>query len=179
MSPAPSQINLLDQPEFENSSMGQVLQWAVTYGRYIMIGTEIIVLLAFISRFSLDRQLTDLREEIAQKQLILKANQEFENEFVQTQTTIAKIRTQLATQSNAYDAYTSIASVLPVDVRFLSYEYLNNGKIDISFVAGTEAGFNTVLQSIKSNKKLSNIELSDVSKDDIHGIRFHITATMK
>ena len=32
-----------------------------------MIGTEVVVLLAFISRFSLDRKLTDLKEEISQK----------------------------------------------------------------------------------------------------------------
>ncbi len=73
----PVSVNLLDQPEFTSSSIARLINWTITYGRYIMIGTEVIVLVAFISRFSLDRKLTDLREEIAQKQIILEANADF------------------------------------------------------------------------------------------------------
>ena len=68
-----SNINLLKNSS-DQSPLDRITDWALTYGRYIMIGTEIVVLLAFISRFSLDRKLTDLKEEIGQKQQILLAN---------------------------------------------------------------------------------------------------------
>ena len=63
----PIEINLLGQEDLKHTPQGRILNWALTYGRDIMIGTEIVVLLAFISRFSLDRKLTDLKEEISQK----------------------------------------------------------------------------------------------------------------
>ena len=69
-------INLIGEEEMAHTPVGRIVAWAVTYGRYIMIGTEIIVLLAFISRFSLDRKLTDLNDEVSQKQAIIDANQQ-------------------------------------------------------------------------------------------------------
>ena len=62
-------INLLGSQDLEHTPWGRIVAWATTYGRYIMITTEIIVLLAFISRFSLDRKNTDLTEEVTQKLL--------------------------------------------------------------------------------------------------------------
>ena len=59
-------VNLLEKDDFSESPIGRIVTWAITYGRYIMILTEIVVLLAFISRFSLDRKLTDLNEAIGQ-----------------------------------------------------------------------------------------------------------------
>src|SRR3989344_3425468 len=67
-------INLIGEGDFSRTPIGRIVTWATTYGRYIMILTEIIVLLAFISRFSLDRKLTDLKEEITQKQAIIETN---------------------------------------------------------------------------------------------------------
>ena len=78
--PANQNINLLGDSEMDHTPVGRIVNWAVTYGRYIMIGTEIVVLLAFISRFSLDRKLTDLKEEVGQKQEIIEANLPFEGE---------------------------------------------------------------------------------------------------
>ena len=56
-------INLLGERKVGETPVERLLLWITTYGRYIMIGTEIVVLLAFISRFSLDRKITDLREK--------------------------------------------------------------------------------------------------------------------
>ncbi|HCS79450.1 TPA: hypothetical protein DIV55_06990, partial [Patescibacteria group bacterium] len=64
-------INLLTRKDFDASLVGRILRWSLIYGRYIIVSTEIIVLLAFIYRFSLDRQITDLNEEIEQKSAIV------------------------------------------------------------------------------------------------------------
>ena len=59
-------INLLGQDTSANSPWNRIMDWISTYGRYIMITTELIVLIAFASRFSLDRKLTDLKEDAMQ-----------------------------------------------------------------------------------------------------------------
>lgn len=178
MSAQPVSINLLDQPEFNSSSIARIMNWAITYGRYIMIGTEVIVLVAFISRFSLDRQLTDLREEIAQKQIILEANQDFENEFLYVQDTLKKVNILTKTQDKPMNILNSIISTIPIDVFMQSYEYTDK-LLEIRFVAGTTQGFSTVLTKLQSIESLSNIEVSEISKNTLRGTEFLITADIK
>lgn len=48
------------------------IQWALTIGRLLVIVTEIVALSAFLYRFSLDRELVDLHDEVEQKQAIVK-----------------------------------------------------------------------------------------------------------
>ena len=176
--PAESTINLLDQPEFESSSVGKLLTWAITYGRYIMIGTEIIVLLAFISRFSLDRSLTDLREEIAQKQIILQANESFESDFSQLQLSLTKIRGLLNTESKPIDMFYQISALLPADVTLSSFSY--DGKIiSIALTAGTTDGFSTFLSRLQGQKGIGAIDVTDVEKDILTGIHVRLDATLQ
>src|SRR5260221_9195487 len=92
MPAASANINLLGDTTLERSPYDRIITWEVTYGRYIMIGTEIVVLLAFISRFSLDRKLTDLKEEVTQKQGIIEANLPFENDVRKLQDKLSKIK---------------------------------------------------------------------------------------
>ena len=107
-------INLLGKEDLGRSPTGRLLAWAVTYGRYIMIGTEIVVLLAFISRFSLDRKLTDLKEEITQKQAILEANSDLETTIralqnhIDNVTMILKDQTDLITHVHEHMVITEV-----------------------------------------------------------------------
>jgi hypothetical protein len=70
--PASVTVNLLPKDKFLDSPIGKFLQWSMSIGRYLVVFTELIVILSFLSRFKLDRDLTDLNEEIEiQKQTIL------------------------------------------------------------------------------------------------------------
>jgi hypothetical protein len=53
-------VNLLPQDPFFETVFGRFLKWALSIGRYIVIFTELIVILSFASRFTLDRMVTDL-----------------------------------------------------------------------------------------------------------------------
>jgi len=79
------QVNLLPEKGFTSTTTGRVLTWILSTFRIIVIVTEIIVMIAFLSRFWLDAQNTDLSEEIEQKKAILVASADFEKEFRQTQ----------------------------------------------------------------------------------------------
>src|SRR3972149_3920451 len=109
-------IDLLGGEDLDTTPSGRISTGAVTYGRYIMIGTEIVVLLAFISRFSLDRKLTDLNEEIAQKQAIIEANADFEAEIRELQDRIAKAKNLISGQAVPLDILNSAQAILPIDV---------------------------------------------------------------
>lgn len=57
------------------------LHWALTIGRVVVMLTEIIALSTFLYRFSLDRELIDLKDKIKQKQVIVNLLKENEIKY--------------------------------------------------------------------------------------------------
>src|SRR3989344_2931274 len=57
-------LNLLHPNEIPPSLPTRFLRWIVSYGRYIVIFTEIIVVSAFVFRFKLDADLDQLKTDI-------------------------------------------------------------------------------------------------------------------
>src|SRR3989339_1176585 len=113
-------INLLGLEQQEHSPIGRFIGWATTYGRYIMVTTEMIVLVAFLSRFSLDRQLTDLKDEIMQKQDIIAANQDLEIQFRQIQDSLNKMKVLLTKQEIPTNTINTLHLLLPSGTYFQS-----------------------------------------------------------
>ena len=74
-------INLLIKDDLSKSFYGQLLSWVLTYGRYIIIITQIIVLSVFFLRFKLDRENTDLEESVSQKRAIIESITDLEKDI--------------------------------------------------------------------------------------------------
>lgn len=78
-------INLL--PGKEETEIDRLLSWAGLWGRYILILTEALVLLAFFSRFKYDQELIDLKwgteaaAGVNDKKDAVLAYKDFEGEF--------------------------------------------------------------------------------------------------
>ncbi|MDO8451901.1 MAG: PilN domain-containing protein [bacterium] len=171
-------VNLLDKEGFANSASGRIVNWAITYGRYIMIGTEIAVLLAFISRFSLDRKLTDLTEAIGQKRAVLEANLPVEDQIRSLERSLALISERTAHQELPLEILSATRTALPPDVYFESWE-LTGDILSVDAAAGSETGLSQFLTNLRSNTLLTNIEMGDVNKSPLTGILFSFTAEMK
>lgn len=170
-------INLIGEEEMEHTPMGRIITWAVTYGRYIMIGTEVVVLLAFISRFSLDRKLTDLNDEISQKQAIIEANIDFEQAFRDVQNQITAIHKLIAAPSIMTETLDTLQSLLPRDV-YLDTLEIAQDKLTASAVAGSPAGFSTLIANLQSAKIFKNVDIGDIKRDPVIGIQFQFTAAI-
>lgn len=173
----PLNVNLLGEQDLGRTPLGRIVSWATTYGRYIMIGTEVVVLLVFISRFSLDRKLTDLKEEIEQKQAIIAANVDFENDFRITQDTLGKIRLLLITQERPLIILDDLQALLPPDVYFENLD-ISKDKITIRGVAGTTLGFAQFLANLNASKELTRVEINDIKKRPPLGILFILSAAI-
>lgn len=79
-------INLLRDKE--KPLLDRFVAWALSVGRSIVILTEIVALAAFIYRFSIDRKLSDLNDDIKQKQLIVGQLTSLEDEYRNLQKTV-------------------------------------------------------------------------------------------
>jgi len=140
-----------------------------------MITTEIIVLLAFISRFSLDRKNTDLTEEVTQKQAILDANTDFEQTIRSLQANIATSQKLLADQSKPIDTVTLMETILPPDV-YLTSLAVSSNKLTLQANAGSTTGFAQLLANLAAIKQFQNVAISGVNRSAATGIAFQVTA---
>lgn len=175
--PAKVTINLLDDTNTGNTAIGRIINWAVTYGRYIMIGTEIIVLLAFISRFSLDRKLTDLKEEVTQKQDIIQANSSFERDVRTLQDKLTKIKELIVQPSGSLDVFPMFQKLLPQGTYLVSLN-LTRGKLSTQAISGSTGSFAQFITNLQHTGSMNAIEINDITRDPLLGIRYTFSAQM-
>ena len=174
-----STIEFLPQEDWEKGSLGKILKWALTVGRYIVIFTELIVMLAFLSRFKFDRDLTDLNEEIEQKQAVVQSSAQFEEKFRLLQKQLLSIETLEKNRLQTNKVLTELASLTPIDV-YLSNLNITEKEISLTATALSEGGLATFLNSLKKSTLFEKITLSQVSlgSQKTIGINFQLKSEL-
>lgn len=160
-------INLL--PRKEKSLADRFFSWILTYGRFIIIGTELIVLLAFLSRFKLDRDLIDLHDKIKREEAVVKSlsNVEVQSRNLQRRLSfISSLDKQIKNSSNTLN---NIPSLVPENV-FL--DELALSETDLKMIANTYSGegITNLVKRLGETDSLSEISLDRVTRDEGTGI---------
>lgn len=175
MKPLKLKINLLPKEELEEKALGKFLQWSLTFGRYIIVGTEIIVLLAFFSRFKLDRELTGLHEEISQKEAIIKFNLEFEKKARALQKQLAEIKKIEQDHDFSLRLFGFLEKNAPKEVVLEKLSF-SEEKISLSGVSISTSSFINFLHQIRTSGRFSQVVLEDLSQKREEGLKFKLTA---
>lgn len=175
-----SDINLLPGEDLgKKGPFGKFLLWVLTYGRYIIIGTEIIVLLAFFSRFKLDRDLTDLHQAIVQKEAIIASSRNFENEVRQIQNRLTIIKGLQAQRKAPLNLLSDLSRLMPEDVSLTDLIFENN-KISLTATSLTNDSFNNFLDKVGKLPQVTDVSLEDIGKNQKGpGVEFHLSANLK
>ena len=156
------EINLLPKSEFEKSSIGRLLDWALTVGRYIVIFTEFVVIVCFLSRFKLDKDLERINKQIKEQQSIIISFEELENNVRYTQDRLKAIKTASDKNKKLAFLIQELTKIIPLDVIFTDLA-VDQTKIQISGRALSNNGLNTFLVQLKNNKSFSKINLTQIS----------------
>ncbi len=172
-------INLLPKDPFLSTPMGKLLRWATTAGRYLVIFTELIVVVCFGSRFTLDRQITDLNSSILQKRVIIESYGNLETNVRSVQQKIDQY-SQIETQSNLADAFPKLISVIPPDIRL---ERLTIQPNSVSFAgkATTQEILNGFIRNLQTSPDLANVEMSPIDIGTLQktsGLPFKVQANL-
>jgi Tfp pilus assembly protein PilN len=175
-----SQINLLPQREFASSTLGRILAWILSTFRIIVIVTEIIVMVAFLSRFWLDAKNNDLNEEIQQKQAVLAASLPFENDFRQIQKQLEIYSVLAKDKDLVSNTIFHVVTSLPPDV-VLDDISLNDGSFVISGLTPSEVSIQHLLANLQSISSLENVSLGEIksSQEETSLLSFKIKAEIK
>jgi hypothetical protein len=167
-------INLLIKEENKLFSE-QLFSWALTYGRYIVIITQIIVLSVFFARFKLDQEHTEFKELVSQKQAIVASAQDSEKEFRRIQKLISHISLITDDQDYTLKILSFFQNNTPSHIAFLS---LSISSEKISFIATAEnlRDFSLLLSKLQQNNAFSEIALENITRQADNRIEFNIGA---
>ncbi len=173
------QINLIPQKGFETTTTGRVLAWILSTFRIIVIVTELIVMIAFLSRFWLDAQNTDLNEEIQQKQAILIASSTFENEFKDTQKRLNIFSEFSVNQGKISQSLKTITSYLPGDL-YLTSARFSEGSFDIQGATPNEKSIEQLAVNLQSTSLFGKVTIGEIRSNtkDPYLLEFRIEASL-
>lgn len=174
-----SKINLLPQKGFEVTTAGRVLSWILSTFRIIVILTELIVMIAFLSRFWLDAQNTDLTEEIQQKHSVLAASLDFEKDFKDVQKRLEIYSDLNKNEKKISYSLNFIDSYLPTDL-FLTSAIYSEGMWQIEGVSASEKSVQQYIVNLQS-LKIGEVDVSKLQSDtkDPNILEFNIGIKME
>lgn len=173
----PTAINLLTQDEFSYSMVGKVLLWALSIGRYIVVFTELIVILSFLSRFKLDRDLTDINEEINRQKAMIMAYGDLQDrfEYVQAQLQLVKsVRVGML----PFQVTDFMEKIQPTDIKLLKLT-ATASTLDMSGVALSAPSFSVFIKRLAANPNITDVIINSISsKDEGLTIEFSLSASL-
>lgn len=177
--PAHININLIPKDPFFHTPLGRALQWALSAGRYIIIFTELIVIISFAARFTLDRQITDLNSEIVANAAAIDNYGELENNFRLAQSKIENVQ-QIEQDENIVDVFQKLSEVTPQDVT-LSQLIITPSAISINGKTLSQTSFNLLVNNLQLSSQFKNVTVEKVESEDegSPGLLFVIRADTK
>lgn len=172
-------IEFLPQEDWEKGTAGKILKWALTVGRHIVIFTELIVILAFLSRFKLDRDLTDLGEKIKQQQAVLASWEEFEKEFRFLNKRLEIIEDLRRNRIDAEEILGELAGLTPVDVQISEFS-VTGEEVSLTATSLSEGGLGTFVKNLEKSSKFEKISITQVVSniEKEIGIKFQLKGAL-
>jgi Tfp pilus assembly protein PilN len=175
MSAQNSRVNLLPPSEFEQSFWGRFLKWAVTTGRHIIIITELVVILAFLSRFKLDEDLRNLNEQINGQISFLESQVPRQTEFIKTQKRLDLVDRLLSVRLRAGDTLDYIASKLPEGI-VLSKRKVVEGEMSLTAITLSEQSMGELLATLSADLIWKSVDMTELFGSRVNGIKFSLSA---
>lgn len=173
------QINLLQKEDFEKKPLGKFLNWALTVGRWIVVFTELVVILAFLSRFKLDTDLADLQDKIREKQSIVANSASFEKTFRSAEKRIAQIQTLENSQLNVNKILDEFQRITPSDVVIKSLNF----KEKVLTITGTslnESSLSIFINNLSQSPVFTQTQITNIMKGgEKPGLDFTVKTQLK
>lgn len=175
-----SNIEFIPQEEWEKTALGKILIWSLTVGRWIVIITELVVIIAFLSRFKLDRDLTDLNELIKQQQAIIDVSSEFEKEFRFIQKRVSAIENLRQSELKAENIINELAMLIPIDVTLQDIR-VTPKEITLKASSLSESGLSTFIRNLKNSSQFMNVVVTKIAmgEEETVGISFELKTHIK
>lgn len=168
------EVNLLPEDNLEQRPGGKFLKWSLSWGKKIVVLTELVVVLAFLSRFKLDSDVASLSEEIDRRKTIILASQNFENDFRRLQEKVKKAKATSSIPSLVH-VYDTVQLLIPSEVA-IDQISITERQVNLEG-KGDDPNLSTMVAAFKSSPNFADVTLDKVTKQGENTeIEFSLTA---
>lgn len=171
-----NKINLLPQEEFEATTLGRILKWALSTFRVMVITMEMVVMLAFLSRFWLDARSNDLNDLIKNKSAIISAQANFEKDWRNTQKRLTIFSSLTSQEVSKAELLESIGNFLPISISLTNFSETEAG-YQIKGLSTSEIGIAQLMANLEASKKFKEISLFNLDSSSQN--KSYLTFTLK
>src|SRR3989344_3874733 len=176
MSESFSSINLIKNKQIP--LFDKFMNWALTVGRLIVILTEIIALLAFVYRFSLDEKLIDLHSAIKQKQVLISLLKQDEDKYRNLQDRIALAGSLMEKNAKTNKIVLDIVGLTPQGARIDSLTF-NKDKLIINANIGSVSSLTDFINVLKDYPDIKAMSIDNIENKSTGGLLVTVTTMFK
>lgn len=161
------------------NTLDDILKWALSVGRLLVILTELVAFSAFIYRFTLDRTLIDLHEKINQEQAIVASLKDKEAIYRNLQERITDASTITKSGSRNIKILNDVARLTPPEITFNSFAIENN-QIDIDSDVQSISSLTNFLVLLRDYSESSSVSVDRIDNQSLtNAINVLITVKLK
>jgi Tfp pilus assembly protein PilN len=154
------------------------MNWVLTAGRLIVIVTEIVAVVAFIYRFSLDEKLVNLHSAIKQKQNIVSRLKNDESKYRNLQDRIALAASFSEKGAKTSQAITDIINLIP-NGTIVNNITINKDKVSININTASISSLSDFINALKSYNGIKSISIDNIENRPSIGLSVSITTMLK
>lgn len=171
-------INLVPKDPFFDTLLGKALRWALFIGRYIVIFVELFVILSFAARFSLDRQVTDLNDQLFQKEQVIKSYGDLEQTVRLAQFKLDQYR-QIDQQMNIVEVFPTLSRIVPSGVTMQEL-IIKPNSVTMAGRALSQGSLNVLISNLQLSPQFHNISVEriEIGDSQLPGFQFRMSAEM-
>ena len=174
--PKSTQIDLVKS---KSSLTDEILKWALSFGRLLIILVEIVAFSAFIYRFVLDRQIIDLNDKIKNEQAIIESSKAQETTYRNLHERLATAKAVTTTGNVTPKIVKEIVAKTPPEITYNGINISPN-KMDLDVNVTSFPALTAYLKILKEYPEVTSVMITGI--DNSSGgsfINVTLTATLK
>lgn len=154
-----SSINLVKSEK--SDVLERVINWLLSVGRILVVVTELIALGAFLWRFGLDQQIIDLHTKIKQKEAIVAAFKQNEQEYRNLQDRLKLASNFTYSTNNKLDSYKGILDIAPADIAFNKLSQATD-RLTMEINVNSVSALSNFVSALKSDRSIESVSIDKI-----------------
>lgn len=172
----PPSINLLNDSDI--SSVNKFIDVTLLIGKLLVIVVELVAIMCFVYRFSLDQRLINLNSEIKNKQEVIASLKKDEDKYRNLQDRIALAATFSKKGADITNAMIDITALVPEDVE-INNIFMDDKQTNMNIQFSSISSLSELLSSLRSYSRTQSISINDIENKESVGISLDITTILK
>lgn len=156
----------------------RLMDWTLTIGRLIVIITEIIAVIAFLYRFSLDERLANVRSEIKDQKNIISNLKTDENKYRNLQDRLGLISAFSTKSTKSTQTISDIAGLISSKVKINGLN-ISADRADMNVNLLSTSYLKELVSSLEKYSGTSSISINNIENKPLEGISANITTVLK